>query len=178
MSNKKVIKANQFFKDRLFDAIQKKAKPIIVADRIKTPENMGMILRIAGNIGCGKVLFIDSGQPVRTKKIKKTAQTSFNKIDWEICQLDELNDLLPKNYHRIAIETTANATNLFEMQFPVGCAFFVGNEAHGLSEELLSCCESSVYIPMTGSTVSMNVSHALAVVLFEWVRQVGWNKSI
>lgn len=148
------------------------AKPIIVADRIKTPENMGMILRVAGNVGCGKVLFIDNGQPIRRNKIKKTAQTSFDKIDWSVCQPEELNDLLPEDYHRIAIETTTTANSLFETRFPVGCAFFVGNEAHGLSEAVLKQCNSSIYIPMPGTTVSMNVSHALAVVLFEWVRQV------
>lgn len=172
MSFKKVIKANEFFKDRLYHRIHKKAKPIIVADRIKTPENMGMILRVASNAGCEKVVFIDSGQPVRHNKIKKTAQTSYDNIDWSICQPNELDSLLPQDYHRIAIETATTATSLFETQFPTGCVFFVGNEASGLSESLLQQCSSTVYIPMPGNTVSMNVSHALAVVLFEWVRQV------
>ncbi len=172
-----MIKANEFFKDRLYHSINKKAKPIIVADSIKTPENMGMILRVAGNVGCGRVLFIDNGQPVRHKKIKKTAQTSYDKIDWMICSQEDLLSHLPKDYHRIAIETTTTANSLYETKFPVGCIFFLGNEAHGLSESLLKLCTSSLYIPMLGNTVSMNVSHALAVVLFEWVRQTGWNKT-
>ena len=49
--------------------------------------------------------------------------------------------------------------------------FFVGNEKVGLDDEPLKEVEKSVYIPMKGHNKSMNVSHALTIVLGEWMRQ-------
>ena len=51
-------------------------------------------------------------------------------------------------------------------------AFIVGSERNGLSEELLVQCDLVVYIPVPGPTRSLNVSHAAAVALFEWQRQM------
>ena len=51
-------------------------------------------------------------------------------------------------------------------------AFIVGSERDGLSNELLKQCDVVVYIPVPGPTRSLNVSHAAAVALFEWQRQM------
>jgi tRNA G18 (ribose-2'-O)-methylase SpoU len=40
-----------------------------------------------------------------------------------------------------------------------------------LDNSLLQKCEKSIYIPMKGHNKSMNVSHALTIVLGEWTRQ-------
>lgn len=144
---------------------------MVVADSIQTPANMGMILRVADNVGCGKVIFVQEEFSVRKNKIKKTAQTSFKNIPWEVCTPEELDDKLPATYRRIAIDTVEDSVGLYEYGFPPQCAFFVGNEAHGISPQLLATCTDFVHIPMPGNTISMNVSHALAVVLFEWVRR-------
>ena len=51
-------------------------------------------------------------------------------------------------------------------------AFVVGNESRGIREEILEQCDKIVYIPVPGPTRSLNVSHAAAVALFEWQRQM------
>ena len=60
--------------------------PIIVGYDIKTPENIGSIIRLADNIACEKVLFITEDDKIRESKIKKTASSSFNSIDWKCCK--------------------------------------------------------------------------------------------
>ena len=79
---------------------------------------------------------------------------------------------MPEGKPIVAIETADNATCIYETLLPENVAFIVGSESHGLSNELLAQCDMVVYIPVPGPTRSLNVSHAAAVALFEWQRQM------
>ena len=83
-----------------------------------------------------------------------------------------MHKIVPEGKTIVAIETADNATCIYDTQLPEDLAFIVGGESHGLSEELLSQCDMVVYIPVPGPTRSLNVSHAAAVALFEWQRQM------
>ena len=148
-------------------------RPIIIADNLRTPENMGSVLRLAANVGAEKVLFVKYGdeQP-RSWKIKKTASGADEKVKWGFIALDELKDAIPNGYRLVAIETAETAINLYETILPERCAFIVGHEVYGIGKELLQIAEETVYIPVPGVISSLNVTHALGVVLFEWYRQM------
>jgi tRNA G18 (ribose-2'-O)-methylase SpoU len=148
------------------------ARPVIVADRIQTPANAGAILRLAANIDAAKVWFVYETDPAfRSYKIKNTSSGASEKTDWEKVAPDKLPGLLPADYEIIAIETTEDAQNIFETVLPEKVVFVVGNERYGISEDVLRLAKRRVFIPIPGIISSMNVSHALAVGLFEWWRQ-------
>ena len=67
------------------DGLKKKSHPIIVCWKLTTPNNLGSILRIADNMACEKVLFVDENPKFKYRNIKKTAQISFKAIDWHFC---------------------------------------------------------------------------------------------
>jgi len=146
--------------------------PIIVAYELKTPENVGNIMRLADNIGCKKLLLVTSGIESRTSKIRRTASSSFNAIDWEYCIASELNQKIPEDYTWVAIETSNDSENIFKSKLPEKIAFFVGNEISGIDNHLLNKCHKIVHIPVYGNNTSLNVSHALAVALFEWQKRI------
>ncbi|MGQ1786818.1 TrmH family RNA methyltransferase [Saccharicrinis sp. GN24d3] len=145
--------------------------PILVADQLKSPENMGHIIRLASNFGCAKVIFIGDSQSVRHSKIKKVAGAAAGQIEWQFCKPEELKNHLPEGYTVCAIETTDNSLNLSDGVLPEKVAFVLGNEIHGVSAELMEQCSHFYHIPMIGAIKSMNVSHACSVALYEWVRQ-------
>jgi tRNA G18 (ribose-2'-O)-methylase SpoU len=148
-------------------------KPIIIADQIRTPENMGSILRLAGNIGVKKTLFIsDIAYTFKNYKINKTASGAAEKVDWEIIKPEDLVNHLPNDYTVVAMETIENAEDIFNFQFPEKTAFIIGNEVNGISQELLNISHHRVFIPVPGPISSLNVSHALSIGLFEWLRQM------
>ncbi|MEO1438416.1 MAG: TrmH family RNA methyltransferase [Bacteroidota bacterium] len=144
---------------------------VIVAYQLRTPENMGMILRLAGNIGAEKVLFVlEPDQQLKESKLKKTAQTAIQHINWSFCLPDALNHYLPEGYTKIALDTTAEAQNIFSSTLPKRFILFLGNEVHGLPDAILHQCDEAWYIPMPGPTRSMNVAMAAAVALFQRFR--------
>lgn len=164
------IKSRPFF-EKNKDGKKKTSHPIIVCWKLNTPNNMGNILRLADNMACEKVIFVDEKPSFKNRNIKKTAQTSFEAIEWHFCTPKNWKDQLPKNHKLIAIETAQPSHNLYESELPENTVFFVGNEKVGLDQEVLDACQTSVYIPMKGHNKSMNVSHALTIVLGEWLRQ-------
>jgi len=152
--------------------LQNKHLPIIIADNIRTPENMGLILRLAGNISASKTLFLNDITPnFKEYKIKRTSSGSADKVNWDIIKPAALTNHLPDDYKIVAFETSKDSSNIFSFKFPEKTAFLVGNEVTGISEKILSMAHHEVYIPIPGLISSLNVTHALSVGLFEWLRQ-------
>lgn len=148
------------------------ARPIIVADRILSPMNVGAILRLAANINAAKVWFVYDDDPgFRSYKIKRTSSGASEKVDWEMITTGKLPEVLPPDYENIAIETTEDAVNLHDVKLPEKAVFMVGNERFGIQETLIKLCSRKVFIPIPGPISSLNVSHALSIGLFEWYRQ-------
>jgi tRNA G18 (ribose-2'-O)-methylase SpoU len=145
--------------------------PIIIALDLRTPMNIGGIIRLAGNLGCKKVLFTGDENHFRKAKIRRTATTGFGHVDWEFCEHHQWQNKIPDDYQIVAVETIAEATSIFETKLIGKYAFVLGNERYGIDNKSLKSCQAAVYIPMPGIVKSMNVVQAANVVLFEWLRQ-------
>ncbi len=143
--------------------------PIIVADGLRTPENVGALIRLAANVGSTKVILIGSDD-MRENKIRRTACMAWDYVSLIRAEAANLPELIPADYSLVAIETSPDARSLYAAPLPRKVALLVGSEVHGVSPEVLSQCQECRYIPMTGPDTSMNVSQAAAVALFEWVR--------
>lgn len=144
--------------------------PIIIADGLRTPENVGALIRLAANVGCKTVILLAGGE-YKTAKIRKTACMAWDYVELRrVESAEEVRSLVPGDYELVAVETTPDARNIYSSPLPRRVALVVGSEVHGVSAELLALCHQKVFIPMTGPDTSMNVSQAAAVALFDWVR--------
>jgi rRNA methylases len=166
------IKSNDLFQsshpESLYDSIP---RPIVLADNLLTPDNMGAMIRISDNIGASEMVFLGTEPTNSIGRVRKCAASSKDNIKWYFTEENDLRKIIPADKKIVAIETATNATNIYETELPDNVAFIVGNESHGIREEILSQCDIVVYIPIPGPTRSLNVSHAASVALFEWYRQ-------
>ena len=167
------IKSNDLFNtfptEELYQHIP---RPIVIADHLMTPDNMGAMIRIADNIGASEMCFLGEESKHSLGKIRRAAASSRGNIQWYFTEETNLRKIVPEGKTIVAIETADNATCIYDTELPEDAAFIVGSESHGLSENLLQQCDMVVYIPVPGPTRSLNVSHAAAVALFEWQRQM------
>ena len=147
-------------------------RPLLIADHLMTPDNMGAMIRLADNIGASEICFLGSEDEHRLGKVRRAAASSRDNIRWYFYDGDDLRKIVPEGKKIVAIETADNATCIYDTPLPEDVAFIVGSERNGLSEDLLTQCDMVVYIPVPGPTRSLNVSHAAAVALFEWQRQM------
>jgi TrmH family RNA methyltransferase len=149
------------------------AAPAIIADGIHAPENMGAVLRLAEAAGSPSVLFVEQEKfdACSPQKIRKAARGAEKTVAWNSCSRDEFFDQPQQPETRISVELTDTSVSVFTTALPAHCVFVIGNERQGISPAMLASCQQSVHIPMYGTNGSMNVTHALAIVLFEWHRQ-------
>ena len=159
-----------FFRNNPQNELTDNLKPIIITDNFSTPENIGHIIRLAANVGALKVVVLGS-ENLRKSKIKKTAGTAIDHIPLIFTTAGELRSHIPEDYTLTALETADGAKNIFNISLPDKMALILGNEKYGISEDILKQCGLMVFIPMTGSVKSMNVTHAASACLFEWLRQ-------
>ena len=167
------IKSNDLFNRIPTEEIyQHIPRPIVIADHLLTPDNIGAMIRLADNIGASEMCFLGSEDEHRMSRVRRAAASSRDNIRWYFTEESDLRKIVPKNKTVVAIETADNATCIYDTQLPEDAAFIVGSESRGLGEDLLKQCDMVVYIPVPGPTRSLNVSHAAAVALFEWQRQM------
>jgi tRNA G18 (ribose-2'-O)-methylase SpoU len=146
--------------------------PTILAAGLRVPENIGSVFRLADAAGSEKVVFIiDNHHSYPLARIRRTARSCEAIVKWEFWRQEQFFERIISLHPLIALELTTHSTNIFESHLPNPCAFLIGNERHGIPSILLSKCQRAVHIPMYGVNGSMNVTHALAIALFEWRRQ-------
>ena len=152
------------------------AKPVpptvescILLEDIQDPGNLGSILRSAAAADVGHVLLsrgcVDAWAP-RVLRAGMGAHFSLNIV--------ERADLVgfAREYRGLVIATAARASRvIYDLDLTGPCAFVMGNEGAGLSSELAAVAGIEAGIPMPGGVESLNVGAALAVCLFERVRQ-------
>ena len=167
------LKSNDLFAEtepeRLYRSLP---RPIVIADHLMTPDNIGAMIRLADNIGATEMCFLGKEDEHDLGKIRRAAASSRDNIRWRFTEETDLHQIVPEGKTIVAIETADNATCIYETQLPEDVAFVVGSERFGICEEILAQCDKVVYIPVPGPTRSLNVSHAAAVALFEWQRQM------
>ena len=167
------LKSNDLFAgltpEHLFERVP---HPMVIADHLMTPDNIGAMIRLADNIGATEVCFLGKEDEHRLGKVRRAAASSRDNIRWYFSEESNLRNIVPEGKAIVAIETSDNATCIYDTKLPEDVAFIVGSERNGLSDDLLAQCDMVVYIPVPGPTRSLNVSHAAAVALFEWQRQM------
>jgi tRNA G18 (ribose-2'-O)-methylase SpoU len=167
------LKSNDLFEELSPETLYERVPhPMLIADHLLTPDNMGALIRLADNIGANEVCFLGKEEDHRLGKVRRAAASSRDNIRWYFSEESDLHKIVPEGKTIVAIETADNATCIYDTQLPEDVVFVVGSESHGLSEDLLGQCDMVVYIPVPGPTRSLNVSHAAAVALFEWQRQM------
>lgn len=169
MSNGRQIRGHDLFLRQ--QSIKKNNGPTIICDGIQTPENFGSILRVADATGSQNIWLLDSELDLTSKRLSRLARNSGQHLNIKQLTLQQFLQQRSLFNYLYALEITTCSTNLFEANLKKCDGIIIGHEATGIRDELLDCCDSAIHLPMFGINGSMNVSHALAVFLYEWRRQ-------
>ncbi len=146
---------------------------LIILDGIEDSHNLGAIIRTAVCAGVSGII-IPSRRNVQVNSIvEKTSAGAINHIPIiKVNSLTSAVDKLKKTNWWI-IATDASATdNYYDIDYNnMNFAIIMGAEHAGVSKSLLKASDYTVKIPMLKDFNSLNVSNALAVIIFEAVRQ-------
>ena len=149
---------------------------IVVLDRLQDPFNVGAIVRSAAALGAqGLVLGTDSQVGI-TSHVARSSVGTVNQIP--ICRLKSLRSAveeLGRSQYRILAATLDATTPVAEIHPQHSAqrqryAIVIGNEATGISPELIEQCDTEIAIPMKGTAESLNAAVAAGIILYELTR--------
>ncbi len=154
----------------------KKQFPItIICDSVNSPANIGSIFRIADSFGVSQIYFCGKDITVISKRMLRTARATHEIVHFKQAEtvMAATKELLEDGYTFIALEITENSIPVSEYKFDntKKLALIIGEENHGVSEDILQLVEQSVHINMYGNNSSMNVATATGVALYEITKQ-------
>lgn len=142
------------------------------------PPNAGNVIRLAANTGARLHLIEPLGFSMDDKQLKRAGldYREYASVrvhaDWQSCT----RALSGK---RLFAFTTKGKSNAYQTQFQSGDAFVFGCETAGLPAGILDSFPETncLRLPMIPGNRSLNLSNAVAVVVFEAWRQLGFRGS-
>ena len=154
----------------LAKAVAGKPQLVMVPVQTSDPGNAGTLIRVADAVGADAVVFAgETVDPQSAKAVRASAGSIFH-----LPVAREVNDekviaQLRKAGLQIIATTASGEVSLDEatdlLQQPT--AWLFGNEAHGLSDQLLRQADHQVRIPIRGRAESLNLATAAAICLYE-----------
>ena len=143
---------------------------VLLAD-VADPGNAGTLIRAATAAGAGAVVVAGGVDPTHPKVVRSSAGAVFGMDVIVAASPREAIDRLRASGYRLAGTVVDRGVPYDEADLTGPVAVVLGNEAHGLSAELLGDLDVLLTIPMAGPTESLNVAMAGTIVCFEILRQ-------
>lgn len=140
---------------------------ILACPQFRSGVNLARMVRLAGCAGISKMVVCGS-----TKVDAKIARDAIETV--EIIRKRTLNSWLAgqaKNFRVVGLEQSDSSHNLFDYRYERDSILLIGNERHGIQDELLNLVDDIIEIPVYGRPLSYNVVTATTMAVYEYCRQ-------
>ena len=146
----------------------------IVLHEPEIPQNCGNIARTCAATGSVLHLIKPLGFDISEKAVRRAGLDYWHLVDVRV--YEDMADFFAKNQVKQlwCLSTTA-PRSYTEACFEDGCYLLFGKETKGLPEDFLAQhYEETVRIPMRAEARSLNLSNAVAITVFEALRQLDY----
>ena len=144
----------------------------IVLVEPEIPQNCGNIARTCAATGCRLHLIRPLGFDISEKAVKRAGLDYWNLV--EVIDYENLEDFFHRNKVAEMWCLSTKAPRAYtEARYADECYLFFGKETKGLPEDFLEAHrDACVRIPMRTEARSLNLSNAVAITVFEALRQL------
>jgi TrmH family RNA methyltransferase len=150
--------------------ISKDSKYVLL-DRLQDPGNMGTIIRTACAFGFKGIMITPGCVDPFSPKVVRACASALWKID--IINIEGVEELKELPIIAAGLEG-ADAT---DFKWPTGFALAIGNEARGLSDEILNASKEKVSIPTASGINSLNAAVSAGILMFCSQKQLDKTRS-
>lgn len=143
----------------------------IILDNVLDTYNVGAVFRLADAVTAKKILLCGHTETPPNTRIKKASINTVDLTEWQHFErtTDAVQELRTMNRELriIAIEQSSKSIDYIKADYSFPIALIIGNETHGVSEDVLKLCDQIVELPMLGTNVSLNTMVSLAIILYK-----------
>ena len=147
---------------------------VVVALHLESRENLGMLLRTCEAFGVNKVKIVNEHRVQIDQKVIRISRGVTNRVEVNFCE--NSNQILATyrslGYSLCCLEKCDESAPVGNVEWSNlnKVALIIGNEKHGVSQDLLDGSDIVVHIPMFGLNTSMNVIQATTIALYEMTK--------
>lgn len=153
--------------DEFIAANQSRKFTLLALDGVQNPQNLGMIIRsaCAGNID-GILIPQKGTAQIDPLVIKASAGTVFRAPLLRCKDLKAALEDFQKHGSIVCVLSSHAKVELKNFSPTTSCIYVLGNESEGVSREIESMSNESVFIPMNNGVESLNVAVTAALIAF------------
>ena len=145
----------------------------LLLDNIQDPGNLGTILRTADSLDMKQIIVSKGTADAYNLKVVRSTMGAIFRV--KIIEVQSLNKIVKEmKKHKIKVYATDLQTDksIYDVDYEKS-AIVIGNEANGVSKEVLEEASQRIKIPMLGKTESLNAAVATSIILYETFRSTG-----
>lgn len=152
--------------------------PVVWADGISDPGNLGTIIRtVAAVAGAGVVTSHQSVDPFNGKVVRASAGAISHVPVVADASVDDVMRALDATSRTAVVLAGDAARDIFSAlrasDIPATACWVVGSEARGVSDQVRARAQSAVRIPRPGGSESLNAAIAVSIALYSAWDHVG-----
>ena len=147
----------------------------IVLVEPEIPQNAGNIVRTCAATNSKLYMVKPLGFELSDKYYKRAGLDYFDLSNIEV--VDSFDQIYNANKDKqFYFASTKSQKTYADVQYPDGCFIVFGKESFGLRESLLrEHYDKCIRIPMISGTRSLNLSNSVAIIVYEALRQNGFD---
>ena len=149
---------------------------VLLLDNVRSGHNVGSTFRTGDAFKVEKIVLGGITQKPPHREILKTAIGATQSVKWEYFEnvMDAVNALKAKGYKIILVEQTTDSISLqnWSINLEENIVLVFGNEVNGVTESILELADMALEIPQFGTKHSLNISVAVGIVLWEYIRNL------
>lgn len=152
-------------------------RPVLVAEGVEKPGNLGAILRTVDAAGLGGVIVCDGGTDAANPAVIRASLGTVFSVPLAAATAAEAIAWCRGQSRRVVAATPEGRVPWHEARLAGDTAILVGSEADGLSADWQDAATANtihlqtIRLPMRGIADSLNVSATVAALAYEAVRQ-------
>ena len=159
--------------NRMGDLVGKEDR-ILLAEALRDAGNLGTVIRSSAALGIDTLVLSDDCADLYNPKTIRAAMGGLFRLN--IILLDKgdmpaaIGSLRASGRSVYATALKENSIEIGRLSLKRGDCFVIGNEGHGLSDEVIASCDAACIIPMKKGCESLNASAAAAICIWETVK--------
>lgn len=140
---------------------------IIILEDIQDPGNLGTIIRSSVAFDIDTIILSPKTVDLYNHKVIRSTQGMIFNTNIIVEDLQSIIPKLKENNYKIYGTKVDNGKDVKQITKEDKYALVIGNEGHGMSDEISNLCDEHLYIKMNSKVESLNAGVAASILLYE-----------
>lgn len=145
----------------------------VIIENVEDPHNIFAVMRTCDAVGIQEIYVINTVFKKHRKFGRKSSSSAAKWLDAHFFDnVAECMQAVRKKYNKVYCAYLSDkAESMYDLDLKGSVALVFGNEKEGISDELRQLSDGDFLIPQVGMILSLNISVACAVTIYEAYRQ-------